>query len=826
MTNSPLTYRDTTDSYGTFDDAAREYVILTPKTPYPWINYLGNRDFFGMISNTGGGYCFYRDAKLRRLTRYRYNGVPVDQGGRYFYLRDGDRVWSPSWRPAATDLDQYVCRHGLGYTRFQSALNDLEAELTCFVPLDTTAEVHHLRLHNRSRQTKSISVTSFVEWCLWNAQDDMSNFQRNYSTGEVEVDRSTIYHKTEYRERRDHYAFYSVNRPIDGFDTDRDAFLGDYNGFALPDAVRENRPRGSLANGWAPIASHHLELILAPDDVQDLVFVLGYVANDPAHKWDTAGGLEKTQARAMIARFAGAAEVDAALEDLRAHWDGLLGRFSVSSPDAALDRSVNIWNQYQCIVTFHMSRSASLFESGVSRGMGFRDSNQDLLGVVHSMPERARERIRDLAAVQYADGSADHQYQPLTKRGNAEIGSGFNDDPLWLILATAAYVKETGDVGFLEASVPFSDAPERAATLFDHLHASFDHVVANLGPHGLPLIGRADWNDCLNLNCFSTNPDESFQTTVMTTGGTAESVMIAGLFVTCGRELIALCRHLGREVAFYEEAVDRVESAVREHGWDGRWFLRAYRHDGDKVGSCENREGQIYVEPQGWCVMAGIGLEDGRAERALDSVAAFLECDDGVVVLYPAYSRYDPALGEISSYPEGYKENGSVFCHTNPWIVIAETMLGRGNRAYDLFRRFSPTWRERHQARHKTEPYVYAQMISGKQAARPGEAKNSWLTGTAAWAFYAVSRHILGIRPTYDGLLIDPCIPREWTGFQVERSFRGATYRIHIENPGHASKGVVALTVDGKPQAGNLIPCFPAGTTHTVTVTLGRGGER
>ncbi len=815
------------ETFGFFDDGAREYVITDPRTPYPWINYLGTGDFLGLISNTGGGYAFFRDAKLRRITRYRYNNVPADDGGRYFYIRDGADVWSPGWKPVKTPLDSYSCRHGLGYTLIRGVKDNLEVEVLVLVPVDCNAEVHRVTLRNLSERAKHVQLFSLVEWCLWNAEDDMTNFQRNYSTGEVEVDGSTIYHVTEYRERRNHFAFYSVNRPIEGFDTDREQFLGLYNGFDRPDAVFEGRPHNSLAHGWSPIASHHLEIDLAPGSEDHLVFVLGYVENDGDVKWTEDGRINTSRARRMIDRFATTEAVEAARSQLTQHWDDLLSSWSLASPEDRLDRLVNIWNPYQCIVTLNASRSASLFESGISRGIGFRDSNQDLLATAHNLPGRTRDRILDLAATQRSDGSAYHQYQPLTKRGNAPIGSGFNDDPLWLIVSTAAYVKETGNMTILDEPVRFEDQPDRASSLFDHLEASFRHVVDNLGPHGLPLIGRADWNDCLNLNVFSTNPDESYQTAPLKVSGRAESVMIAGLFVFSGRDFVELCRRTGRDdtATWARTHIDAMVAAVDRHGWDGDWFLRAYRHDGARVGSRECDEGRIFVEPQGWCVMAGIGLDDGRAERALDSVKQHLDCDHGVVLLAPAYSRYHVELGEVSSYPQGYKENGAVFCHTNPWIVIAETALGRGDRAFEYLRKFSPTFREQLGRLHRTEPYVYPQMIAGAEASRPGEAKNSWLTGTAAWSWVAATQYILGIRPEYDGLRVDPCIPSSWDGFRVRRRFRGVLYDIEVRNPDRVSAGVVELVVDGTRVDGNVVPPADSAGVHTVTATLGETGR-
>lgn len=808
--------------FGHFDDDEREYVITNPQTPWPWINYLGNEDFFSLISNSAGGYAFYKDAKFRRLTRYRYNNVPMDNGGRYFYINDGVDIWSPGWKPVKTELDSYECRHGLSYTTIKGSKNGLEAEVLFFVPLKSWCEVQKVKLTNTSGKKKSFKLFSFMEWCLWNAEDDQNNLQRNLSTGEVEIKDNTIYHKTEYKDRRNHYAFYHSNTPIQGYDTDRETFVGLYNEYSGPQAVIDGKARNSHAHGWSPVASHYFEIELGAGETRELIFILGYVENKDEEKWESKSVINKTKALATIKRFNTPAKVNKALNELKAYWDNLLSVYTIKSGDERLDRMVNIWNQYQCMVTFNMSRSASLFEVGIGRGMGFRDSNQDLIGFVHQIPERARERIIDIASTQFEDGGAYHQYQPLTKRGNDAIGGNFNDDPLWLILSTVEYIKETGDYSLLDEMVPFDNDESKAKPHFDHLKASFYHVVNNLGPHGLPLIGRADWNDCLNLNCFSTDPNESFQTTENKSGSTAESVMIAGLFVVYGKEYAQLCRRLGRG----EDAdkamvhVEKMVDAIKKDGWDGEWYLRAYDFFGNKVGSKGNEEGKIFIESQGWCAMAGIGKEEGMVKKALDSVKERLDCEYGIVLNNPAFTRYVIEYGEISTYPPGYKENAGIFCHNNPWIMIGETVIGRGDAAWDYFRKICPSYLEDISDLHKTEPYVYSQMIAGKDAFRPGEAKNSWLTGTAAWNFYAISRYILGVQPQYDGLLIEPCIPKEWKGYEVTRKFRGATYNIKVSNPKGVSKGVSHVLVNGVKIEGNLVPIYDSGE-YEVEVIMG-----
>jgi len=815
--------------YGYFDDEAREYVITRPDTPYPWINYLGCEDFYGLFSNTSGGYCFYRDARLLRLTRYRYNNVPTDAGGRYFYLRDGGDVWTPSWMPMKSALDRYECRHGMGYSRISSVRNGLAFSQTSFVPLKDNCEIHKIVLTNESKADKNVDIFSFIEFCLWNANDDMTNFQRNFSIGEVEVEGSRIYHKTEYRERRNHYAVWAVNVPVVGFDTDRQTFLGLYNGFDHPDTVFAGKANNSVASGWAPIGSHHIKARLAPGESKAFVFVLGYCENPDDQKWEGAvsggnrGVINKAPANALLDKYGSPEAADRALTELKDYWDTLLDRFSVEADDKRMARMAGVWNQYQCMVTFNMSRSASYFESGIGRGMGFRDSNQDLLGFVHLVPERARARILDIASTQFPDGSAYHQYQPLTKRGNNEVGSGFNDDPLWLICGVAAYIKETGDFGILDEKVPFDNKEDLAETLFVHLKRSFDYTVTHTGPHGLPLIGRADWNDCLNLNCFSKTPGESFQTTANFESGVAESVLIAAIFVFTGPDYIEICRRTDRaeEAERAAKAIAAMTETIKQHGWDGNWFLRAYDAYGHKIGSHECEDGQIFIESNGFAVMAGIGLDDGCAQKALDSVKERLDTKYGIVLLQPAYKEYHLELGEVSSYPPGYKENAGIFCHNNPWVTIAETMLGRGTRAFETYTKICPAYREDDSGLRRLEPYVYAQMVAGKDAPRFGEAKNSWLTGTAAWAFVSISQYILGVRPVFDGLLIDPCIPASMKGFSVVRRFQNAVYHIAVDNSAGVEKGVKSVTLDGKPLNGAVLPALGDGRTHEVSVVMG-----
>jgi len=804
--------------FGYFDDRNREYVITRPDTPLPWINYLGCEEYFGIISNTAGGYSFYRDARLRRLTRYRYNNAPTDTGGRYIYLRDGVSgcYWSPSWQPTRHPAEEYSCRHGMGYSVIGSAYKGIEARTRYFVPLGENLEIWQLTVTNHRPAAARLSVFASVEFCLWDAQDDATNFQRNYNTGEVEVVDGVIYHKTEYRERRNHFAYFACSGKAAAFDTSRDAFLGPYNGWDKPAAVAADKLTNSLAHGWAPIGAHQVDLDLAAGESRQIVFLLGYQENSADQKFDPPNSqtIDKRRVQPTIAKYLDGKEADAAFARLGEYWKSVLGIFQADTPDPHANRMVNIWNAYQCMATFNMSRSASLYESGIGRGLGFRDSNQDLLGFVHMVPARARERILDLAATQLPSGGAYHQYQPLTKRGNNDIGSGFNDDPHWLIIGVSAYIKETGDWSILDEPVAYDNQPGSETPLYEHLQRSFRYTLERLGPHGLPLIGRADWNDCLNLNCFSDTPGQSFQTTTNKEGKVAESVFIAGLFVYAGRELAAIAerRNLKAEAAGYLDEVAKMEKVIDEHGWDGEWFLRAYNDFGQKIGSKENEEGKIFIESNGFCTLAGIGLEDGRAALALKNVHEHLATPHGIVVQQPAYSKYYIEMGEISSYPPGYKENAGIFCHVNPWVMIGETRVGNGDLAFDYYSRICPSARESISELHSCEPYVYAQMIAGKDAPTHGEAKNSWLTGTAAWNYYAIAQWILGIRVTLDGLEVSPVIPKAWPGFTASRTYRGVVYKITVERKGEGN--AVALTVDGKAIAGSIVPPPPAGVTE------------
>ncbi len=813
--------------YGYFDDRSREFVITRPDTPLPWLNVLGQDEFFGLCSQTAGGYAFWRDARLRRLTRYRYNNNPMDADGRLLYVKQGRTVWNPGWKPVRTPLDHFECRHGLGYTRITGRKRGVEVEQLMFIPPGENLEVWRVAVRNRSHRRQRLTLFAFVEFCFFEALNDMTNFQRTYSIGEVEIEDSAIYHKTEYRERRNHYTLFGCTRPVDGYDTSRDAFVGVHHGLHDPRAVLAGRCTNSRAHGWNPVGALQLNLDLKPGAETTCAFLLAYVDQGDREKFDAPLVMNKVRGRELLAKYADPTAVDAAFAGVKRRWDELLSIYQAPRvPNEHLRRMVAVWNQYQVMATFNLSRSASGYETGIGRGMGFRDSNQDLLGFVHLLPDRARQRLLDIAATQLSDGTCYHQYQPLTKKGNAGAGSQFNDDPLWLILATCAYVRETGDASILDEPTGYADLPGSRHSLLEHLEISLAYTRTNRGPHGLPLIGRADWNDCLNLNCFSTQPDESFQTTANAgKGDVAESVMIAGLYLYATRDLAALYRWLRREAdalridAHHAEMLARVET----HAWDGEWYTRAFDAESRPVGSQACAEGKIFIESQAWCVLGGAGRANGRARQALASVDRHLYRRGlGCALQWPPYSTYHVELGEVSSYPPGYKENSGVFSHNNTWIHIAWTLFGEGEKALDYYLSICPSAKPDHDV-YRSEPYVYAQMTASHLSPTPGEAKNSWLTGTAAWSFVVASQYLLGVRPDFDGLRVDPCVPRKWKGFTVVRKFRGATYRITVKNPHGVCRGVKSLLVDGRRIPGDLIPApaGPATQEVAVEVTLG-----
>jgi cellobiose phosphorylase len=784
-----------TGKYGYFDRRNREFVITRPDTPTPWINYLGAEEYCALMSNTAGGYSFHRDPRDRRITRFRYNNIPPDRPGRYIYVRDQENgtYWSATWQPVVqAKRYRYECRHGLGYTKILSESQGIATETTYFVPLQENVEFWVAKVRNTSKKTRKLTLFTYAEFCLWHAEMDMTDFQYTLNIAKAELDGNIIFHETEYAPdaQRFNLSFFASSKKPSGYDCDREAFIGPYRSEADPRAVTEGRSFNSFSSGGNPIASMAIDLSLDPGQEKDVVFILG-VAD------------RKSQARAIAKKYKSVTAVIKKLGELKRYWEASLGTYQVKTPDADVDIMVNTWNQYQCRTTFNWSRFASYYEAGIGRGMGFRDSNQDTLGVVHSIPKRVKERIKELAANQFKNGSSYHKFFPLTKTGEK---GGYSDDPLWLILAVAGYIKETGDRAFLNERVSYIDGGK--GIMYEHLKRAIDFVWSERGEKGFTLMRFADWNDCLNLG---------------TDNERAETTWVPELHYLAIREFLRLADLQEKEsdMKKYAALGEKIKRNFNKRAWDGAWFIRGIDKNGKAVGSKRNKKGKIYLNTQAWAVMSGIA-DEKRSFTCMDMVKKHLDSKYGVMLMAPAYSAFDPILGAITTFAPGLKENGGIFCHSNPWAMIAETILGRGDRAFEYYKKILPPVKNRIADTHQTECYVYSQFITGKDNPHFGRARNSWLTGTAAWNMVAISQYILGIRPEHAGLMVNPCIPRAWKRFTVKRKFRNAAYVIEVRNPKRVSRGVQSLIVDGKRVAGNIIPDFGDKKTHRVEAVLGR----
>lgn len=779
--------------YGYFDEKNKEYVIVRPDTPTPWMNYLGLDDYCALISNTAGGYSFHKDPRDKRILRYRYNNIPPDRPGRYIYLRDVEtgEFWSCSWQPVVKPVlnFKYECRQGLGYTKIHCAYKGIKSELTYFVPLKENLEVWVLRLYNLSKKTKKIGVFSYAEFCLWQAIADSTDFQYTFNIANCICEDRIIYHLTNYYPQvaKSYFAYFGASRKIRGFDCDREKFIGPYRSESNPLALERGRSFNSVAKGGNPIGSHSLNLELKPRQEQSIIFVLGVEQS-------------KASSKSLVEKFSSLKVALKEIDKIKANWKNYLSRLLLVSPDRELNTMVNTWNAYQCQVTFNWSRSASYYESGIGRGMGFRDSNQDCLGVLHTVPQRVRQRIVDLARNQFKNGSSYHQYFPLTKKGDKR---GYSDDHLWLIVSTVNYIKESQDLGFLEQRISFADGG--SDKLYAHLIRAVEYSFKNLGRHRLPLMGYADWNDCLN-----------------NMGPEAESVWVAQFLCFVLKELSELAGFLKRKkdsANFWRLAL-KMQKTINQVAWDGNWYVRAFDTRGKPVGSRQCPEGKIYLNTQSWAVLADIAGQK-RLLRCMDAVKKYLDTPYGIMLLSPPYKTFNPRIGAIGTFSPGLKENGGIFCHANPWAMIAEVMLGRADKAFDYYKKIAPTTYDKIPQIHMTEPYIYSQYITGEASPEFGRARNSWLTGSATWNFIAATWYILGIRPDYQGLRIWPCIPKQWKGFQLRRQFREAIYDIYVTNPCHVSMGIDSIFVDAKKIEGNTLPLAKPGTTHRIDVTMG-----
>ncbi|WP_040952878.1 GH36-type glycosyl hydrolase domain-containing protein [Gorillibacterium massiliense] len=784
--------------YGSFDNEKKEYRIDNPNTPMSWVNYLGTDEYCGIVSNNASGYGFHKSPKSGRMLRFRFNSVPTDRPGRYLYIRDeadGD-YWSASWQPVGKPLDQYksVCRHGMGYTIFESEYKGIRSNYRLFVPVDKPLEFWELEIENTTNETKELSLFTYAEWCFWDMNQDLSNFQYILYTCRMDYEQDIIDYSLRLWPMNEPKAYLASTLPVASFDTDREAFIGRYRHEGQPIALENGACSNSIAIGGNPCASVQNKITLAPGEKAYALYIVGV-------------GDAKTTGREYKELYSDRAKVEEEFAKVQRYWASRMEKIGCDTPSDEVNTMVNIWNQYQCHMTFNWSRSASFNEAGGRDGLGYRDTNQDILGVVHAIPDQVREKLIDLLKGQLSSGAAMHGLQPLTwTQGPHNIPQEahiFSDDHLWLLLSIPAYLKETGDFTFLRTVIPYADAGE--AAVYTHMAQALEFSWEKRGPHGLLLGLAADWNDCINLK------------------GKGESIWSTFLYYRGLQEFIALAERLGRkaDVEHYSEYSRVIRMNLDQYAWDGDWFLRGYLDSGKKLGGKESEQCHIFINAQTWSAVSGAADRD-KALRAMDSLKELLATEHGINKNYPAYREHDAEIGAITTFPPGLKENAGIFCHSNTWAVIAEAMLGRGDRAFEFYRSFLPAAKNDDADLYTMEPYVYSQFITGSEHPYHfGRARNSWLTGTASWAFVSVSQYILGVRADYDGLVIDPCIPTAWDGFQVNRSFQGKSFEIQVKNPNAVSSGVAKLTVNGTAVPGNLIPFDLMKDSNTVEVVLG-----
>ncbi|MFW6035792.1 MAG: GH36-type glycosyl hydrolase domain-containing protein [Halothermotrichaceae bacterium] len=736
--------------YGFFDKNKREYIVTNPYTPTPWINYLGGGNYGGIISHTGGGYSFDGDPRYKRVLRYRYNSIPEDQPGRYIYVRDNQskEYWSATWQPVKDDYDFYVCRHGLGYTEIEHEIHNIVTKVKYFVPGNESMEIWWLKVKNKDDKERDLSLFSYAEFSFFDAVKDQQNVDWTQQIQQGDFDDNTIYWNA-FMKYWD-FIYMTSSAEVDTFETSREKFIGKYRDLSNPAAVEQGYCENTEARRGNGVGVLNHNITLKPGEEKDIIYILGTTP-------------DKSKLNNSIKKYFNVEKVKKELDNLNDYWNDYLSKCQVETPDEEMNLMLNTWNQYQCKTTFNWSRFISLYQLGINRGMGFRDSAQDTLGVMHSIPEEGKELIIKLLKCQRIEGNAYHLYYPLTGEGDigeaGEDGSvdWYSDDHLWIILSIAAYLKETGDKEFLEEVIPYAEDKGEASVL-EHMCMALEFTESHKGEHNMPLAGFADWNDTVNLDRGK---------------GTAESVWTGLLYSYALKEMIDLLEYLGEKELKekYEKYYQKQKEAVNQEAWDGEWYIRAYDDEGNPLGSKECESGKIFLNAQSWSIMAGIA-DDDRRKQVLKNVKKYLNTKYGVVLVYPAYDEYDETKGGITTYPPGAKENGGIFLHTNPWIMIAETIAGNGDEAYKYYRQVLPPTRNQIADKYEVEPYVYCQNILGKEHPQFGLGRNSWLTGTAAWMYRASVYYILGIRPAYDGLVIDPVVPEKWDGFKVTRKIR------------------------------------------------------
>lgn len=785
--------------YGYFDEQNQEYVITNPKTPVSWINYIGNLQFGGFVNQTGGMLLCKGDPALNRITKYIPQLPAADFKGSTLYLRwpegDGYRVVSPFFVPTLDAYEKYECHVGLGYTRIVSVFYGIETDVTIFVPVGASCAVWNVKITNRTSQTMELDAIPVIEYTHPDALKQFTNADWVPQTMQSELVEmgngraALLQYPFMTKETRVNYLTASI--PFTSFESDRQKFLGNngYASWANPHSLQQHQ----LSNTEA----------LRGDNIAALMCHLGKMAAGQTKRFTAQLGQVPRLAAGLdaIEKYSDLTQIDQELANQAQFWADYLQKFQVNTPDVSLNQMLNVHNPRQCYITKNWSRYLSLYQLGLgARGIGFRDSSQDVLGILTNMPEEGQALIRQLLQVQKRDGSAMHQFNPLTmianegdSREEEDAPHYYSDDHLWIVLAATAYLKETGNLDFLQELIPFYDKgadeqPLETGTVLEHLRRALAFTRQDVGRHHLPLAGFADWNDTVNLRKG------------------AESLFTANLYGRALLEMIELMQFMGEEtvVAHYQQCHDEMKIRVNQAAWDGDWYIRYFDHDGSPIGSHQNEQGQIFSNAQSWAVLSGFAPPE-RAKSALENVYQRLNTANGIKLSTPGFNGFDPTKGGVTTYPPGAKENGGIFLHANPWVIIAETMLGNGRRAYDYYRQINPAAKNEQIDTYECEPYVYPQNILGDEHPQFGLARNSWLTGTASWMYQAGTQYILGIRPVYDGLMIDPCLPETWDGFTAVRYFRGVRYEIKVENPQHINQGVRQMTVNGQLVSGNVV---------------------
>ena len=794
------------EKYGHFSEDGREFVITRPDTPAPWVNYISNTRYTGLVTNTGGGYSFYICPKDARISRHRYNCLPWDRPGRYVYLRDEDGdYWSLTWQPVAKQPDFYECRHGMGYTSIETEYKDIRSKVLYFVPLEDDLEIWRITLENRSDRPRKLDVFSYVELCLGHALVDLINQPNDQHFNVVSFDKEHdfIYATKNYwvtyrgatvkqpNQAWDKYVYFASSLPVKGFDGKKDSFIGAWRSESNPIAVEEGKCRDTEITASDACAALQNEIILAPGETKEFVILMGIV--------DREGYSEL--APPLVEKYRNLSNADAAFDSLKKYWDEYLSVAQVETPDPNMNLMLNTWAKRQAWVTFHMHRTAGYYHGGLLFGTGIRDQSQDLMGPVMAEPELVADRICEVLSHQFADGSTLHNYFRLTGQGEK---TGHSDTPLWLPLAVMTYLKETGDFDFLKQVVPYQDEGE--GNVLEHLTRAIDYPLSNLSPRHLPKFGPGDWNDTLDY---------------VGRQGIGESMWVAEFLCYILRESAQLLDRLGdkEKATYYRTEYALIAKALNTFCWDGEWYIRGTRDDGGVIGSHNNEEGQIFTNSESWAVISGIAPED-RARMAVDSAYRMLNTPRGPKILTPSYTKVDKGIGLATRCVPGKKENGAIFNHSAAWMILAECLLGNGDRAYEYFRETMPINQAHDPDIYRMEPYVYSEYVTSPDHPTYGEASHSWLTGSGVWMLRDGLDYILGVRPTYDGLILDPCIPSEWDDFKITRKFRGAIYEIQVKNPNHVQHRIACIEVDGEPIEGNLLPIFNEGV-HKVLCRMG-----